>query len=91
MQLLTAKRNFPVTRKYEAACKLRVRERERFTLEYRRRFGSTARIHYPTKYQQLSPFVDWLHVEVGEVARGTNEPDTDVMEASKLPKIVATA
>jgi hypothetical protein len=30
-------------------------------------------------------------VEVGEVAEGPNEPDTDVMEASKLPEIVATA
>jgi hypothetical protein len=51
MQLLIAKHTFPVTRKYEAACELRVWERKRFTLEYRRWFGSTTRIHYPAKYQ----------------------------------------
>jgi hypothetical protein len=58
MQLLTAKRTFPVTMKYEAACELRVQERERLTLEYRRRFGSTAKIHYPAKYQRLPPFAE---------------------------------
>jgi hypothetical protein len=30
-------------------------------------------------------------VEVGEVVGGPNELDTDVMEASKLPEIVAIA
>jgi hypothetical protein len=30
-------------------------------------------------------------VEVGEIAGGPNEQDTDVMEASKFPEIVATA
>jgi hypothetical protein len=50
MQLLMAKPTFPVTRKYETAYELRVQERERFPLEYRSWFGSTAKIHYPAKY-----------------------------------------
>jgi hypothetical protein len=76
-------------RKYEVHCDELVREKARFTVEYRCRFGHHAKIHYPDKFHQLPTFAKRVRLEVARATKNNDKPSRDVKEGSRLPKIVA--
>jgi hypothetical protein len=67
------------------------KKKEQFTTEYRREFGPRGNIRYPEDLASAPVFSDWLREVVAIASNSRNRPSVDVIEASKLPEIRATA
>jgi hypothetical protein len=82
--------SFFCCREYEYACAGHLEGRWNFSAQYHEQHGPRSRPQYPPHLRWLLEFPEWLQVQVAEAARGPNSPALDVIEAAKLPEIVAT-
>jgi hypothetical protein len=65
--------------------------RDIYAQEIRRELGRRATVQYPENLKRLPQFVDWLRNVVSIAIGRGEELFPDVIEASKLPEISATA
>jgi hypothetical protein len=66
-------------------------KKEQFTAKYCKKFGPRGSICYPHELTSAPVFSDWLHEDMAGANNLSNRPSKDVIEASKLLEIRATA